>query len=143
MDTFFITICLFVDSTRVDQPTCGRTCFIYILNTHFSIQSKNKKKLTCDTLCKFNVILGIFSLVGYESTTIGGGCSTAYVEVYNATDTGVLISPPLIGPVCGTQLPGYFYCLLFMNDFCRPTNDFSVRLSPFWLKFFKMVILVF
>ena len=45
-------------------------------------------------------------LAGHGWHSASSGCETAYVEVYNASETGEIYYPPLVGPVCGTALPG-------------------------------------
>ena len=36
----------------------------------------------------------------------GTQCDSAYLEVYNATEAGVAINPPVVGPLCDSTLPG-------------------------------------
>ena len=39
-------------------------------------------------------------------TVVGTQCDSAYLEVYNATEAGVAIDPPVVGPLCDSTLPG-------------------------------------
>ena len=49
-----------------------------------------------------------FRLDPYEHYNNTGTCPDAYIEIYNATDSGTHISPPVLGPLCGTSSPPDF-----------------------------------